>query len=211
MLWNKEIKTKKRFVLIYGCLIIFLFILLGSCAEKKETDNNKNNYSDTANEISKEQEQPIKIEQEEKVSLFNNPNKLVSILSENGIGELKKWQNPFGEGWVSMSEDFEFGKKPNAHGFINSIGYLLEGSETQVKTISIDLYIYNASEKHLALTFLAQVTDKTLKSIGVTMPEKFKNLILSSEELNQDLNDYHISNVMEKGNIETWTLSIGRK
>ena len=198
-------------MLFYGCLIIFFFTLLGACAEKKETQNNKKSYSDTANEISKEQEQPINIEQEEKVSLFNNPNKLVSILSENGIGELKKWQNPFGEGWVSMSEDFEFGKKPNAHGFINSIGYLIEGSETQVKTISIDLYIYNASEKHPALNFLAEVTNKTLKCLGVTMPEKLKNLILSSEKLNQDLNDYHISTVAEKGNIETWTLSIERK
>lgn len=206
----------KKSVLIYCSLIIFCFTQFGACTDKKGTGNTKNNVAVTDSLNSNEgenvkQNNPEKSEKQEKENLFDNPNKLVSILSETGIGELKGWQNPSDAGWGSMSEDFEVGKQKNAHGFKNSIGYLIEGSETQAKKLGIYLYVFNPSEKQHALTFLSDVTDKTFKSLGLEMSKEVRNSILDSKKLRIEVSGYILTIDLEKRKIETWIVSMERK
>lgn len=176
----------------YGILICF-FTFFVACSDRQETNSNKSEFTQA------------------KESLFDDPDKLISVLSQNGIGELKPWQNATGLGWGSLSDDFEFGKKRNAHGFRNSIGYLIEGSEQQAQKVGISLYIYNPSEKKVALNFLGEIADRTLNSLGVTRSKDIRNAILSAQQFRWQVGSYIVSNQLEKAKAEIWTISIERR
>lgn len=113
--------------------------------------------------------------------VFDNPTKLCSTLSQNGIGELKEWQNPMDMGWGSLTDYYQFEPQKDRVGMQNNIAYSLEGTETSVSNLTINLNINNSADKKNALKFLAEVTEKTFASLNLTIPTELTQDILCSK------------------------------
>lgn len=140
-------------------------------------------------------------------NLFDNPNQLVSALSQNGIGALKQWQNPMEMGWGSLTSYYSFGPGDMQ----NNIAYYLEGTETQVTKLTLNLNINNKSNKDDALKFYSEVAGKTFATLNIVMPAELGKAIMAAKEYKGEVGGYLVSNELEKSNIETWKLVIVRK
>ena len=214
LFWDKNNPTRKKSALIYGGLLMLFFVLFGVASDRKKTAiKNENNLQqeNSSNSKSISTQKEIKNEQPKIESIFDNTDKLIAELSKNGIGELKKWQNPEGAGWGSISDDFDFGTTNSANGLKNTIGYLIEGSETQAKKTGIYLTIFQPSEKKNALQFLSDITAKTLKNIDIEFQNEFKIAILSSKNYRKEIGGYIISNEIANAKYETCTVNIEKK
>jgi len=140
-------------------------------------------------------------------NLFDNPNELASALSQNGIGELKQWQNPMEMGWGSLTSYYPFGSGDMK----NNLAYYLEGTETQVTKLTLNLNINNKSNKADALMFYSEVAGKTFTSLNIVMPSELAKAILAPKEYKGEVGGYLVSNELEKSKIETWKVVIKRK
>ena len=183
----------KKLTLILIALAIFAFTSCNQSASKSSSSKSKT-------EAQKKNE-----------GVFGNPSKLCAALSQNGIGELKGWKNPMDMGWSSLTDYYQFGPQKNGVGMQNNIAYYLEGNETAVMNLTINLNINNAADKKNALNFLAEVTEKTFSSLNLTIPPNLKKAILSSEDYNGEVNDFLVSNKLEKSKIETWKVIIKKR
>jgi hypothetical protein len=210
LFWDKNSPTRKKSLLIYGGLTILFFVLFGVTTDKK----NITEPTETKSEITKqiEKTKPEKIQETiKKESLFDNTSVLISKLSENGIGELEKWQNPFDMGWGSLSYKYPFGSKKDGVGMQNNIAYSIDGTETKAKKICIYMNINNPKEKKNALEFLNEIAEKTFKNLEIIMPTDLSNAILNSKIYKTEIGEYIISNELDKSKIETWKVNIERK
>ncbi|MBC8052027.1 MAG: hypothetical protein H7Y13_03085 [Sphingobacteriaceae bacterium] len=190
--------TKKQFLI----LTAFAIFALTSC---NQSDSN----SSTAANNSSSSETKTKAPKNE--GAFDNPNKLCATLSQNGIGELKEWKNPMEMGWGSLTDYYQFGPQKDGVGMQNNIAYYLEGTETAVSNLTINLNINNSSDKKNALKFLADVTEKTFVSLSSTVPTDLTKAILASKDYKGEVNDFEVSNELEKSKLETWKVIIKKK
>ncbi|HEX8548058.1 MAG TPA: hypothetical protein VF691_13945 [Cytophagaceae bacterium] len=181
-------------------LLAFLFFTLASCSQ---TDGNGSLYVvDTKQSIdNKNYEQQVK-------GPFSSPRKLAAALSQNGIGELKEWQNPMEMGWGSLTGYHQFGAQNEGATMQNNIAYNLEGTEAVVTSLTINLNINNTSDKKNALRFLAEIAQKTFSSMNLIIPSDLKKAILQSKEFKGELDNYSIFNQLENSKIETWKVVI---
>lgn len=147
----------------------------------------------------------------EGVDIFENPNKLISALSQNGIGELKEWSNPMDMGWGSLTDYYQFGPQKDGVGMQNNIAYYIEGTENKVTKMYINLNINNPTDKQNALKFLKEISEKTFKTLNITMPKELSEAILNSKEFQLQVDGYQFSNKLEKSKIETWKVNIEKK
>ncbi len=175
-------------------LFVLVSFLLHSCSEKRNEETST--YNEEQTEI------------QNQLSVFANPKKLCEVLSKNGIGSLKDWQNPFDMGWGSLTDYYQFGSQNDGNGMQNNIAYYLEGTENEVKSITLNLNINNPSDKKNALKFLADLADKTFASINLQIPTDLTKSILSSKEYKGEVSNFLISNILEKSKIETWKVTI---
>ena len=143
--------------------------------------------------------------------LFEQPAKLINVLSENGIGKLSNWENPKALGWFAQSPFYSFGSKENEAGLRNNISYTLDGSEKMVDQITINLNINNPAEKKKALQYLNETAQKTFTSIRIPMPPGLSDAILNSKAIVANSDMYTISCEIEKNNIERTQVVIRRK
>jgi hypothetical protein len=79
-----------------------------------------------------------------KIKAFNDVNNLVTVLSENGIGTLKPWQNPMDQGYGSLTDYYPIGTAKVEYGLMNNVAYYLEG---MAKNMLPSLNINNPDEK----------------------------------------------------------------
>jgi len=179
-------------------LITSAIIALTSC-------NQSNNKTDNSS-VSESKTEP-----QNKEGVFDNPSNLCATLSQNGIGELKEWKNPMDMGWGSLTDYYQFGTQKNGVGMQNNIAYYLEGTETSVSNLTINLNINNAADKKNALMFLAEVMEKTFSSLKLTIPSDLKKAILTSKGFKGELNEFLVSNELDKSKIETWKVIIKKK
>lgn len=147
----------------------------------------------------------------ESENLFDDPDKLTVALSQNGIGELEKWRNPMEMGWGSLTYYYSFGNKKDGVGMQNNLCYYLEGTETKVTKMYINLNINNPSEKKKALQFLNEITKKTFATLEVTMPTQLTNAILNSKPYKTEIGNFKISNELQKSKIDVWKVNFERK
>jgi len=206
LFWDKTNQTRKKSALVYGGLTILFFILFGVTTDKSNVHKKTVIKTESSDSIKQKETKII-----EKQSLFDNPNDLILKLSENGIGELKEWKNPFDMGWGSITDYYQFGDQKDGVGIQNNIAYYVEGSETKATKLYINLNINNPSDKKNALKFLNEVAEKTFSSLDIPMPTELTNAILKSEKYKKEIDGYVISNELEKSNIETWKVNIERK
>lgn len=192
LFWDRENATRQKSNFIYGGLAILSFIILLVAGGNQSS---KNDITKTP----------------KNEGVFGNPSKLCSTLSQNGIGELKKWENPMDMGWGSFTEYYRFGPQKNGVGMENNIAYYLEGTETEVANLTIYLNINNAADKKNALKFLAEVTEKTFSSLNLSIPTDLTKAILASKDYKGEVNDFLVSNELKKFKIETWRVIIKKK
>ncbi len=147
----------------------------------------------------------------EESNIFQDPNELITKLSENGIGNLKPWSNPMDIGWGSCTDYYRFGPINNDNGMDNNIAYYVEGIETEVTKMYINLNINNSDDKINALNLLIEMSERTFETLGLKMSDEIKESILNSKEYEYNVGGYTISNKLEKSNIETWKLTFERK
>jgi hypothetical protein len=184
-------------------LTAFSILTLTDCNQSDSSSSSSNTDQSSSNET--------KTEIRKNEGVFDNPSKLCATLSQNGIGELKEWKNPFGIGWGSLTDYYQFGQQKDEVGMQNNIAYYLEGTETAVSNLTINLNINNAEDKKNALKFLEEVTEKTFSSLNLTIPTDLKKAILASKEYKGEVNDFLVSNELEKSKIETWKVIIKKK
>lgn len=161
-----------------------------------------------ASEQKKEIKDEIKPETSKNESLFDKPDKLCSVLSKNGIGELKQWQNPFDMGWGSLTDYYPFGPNKDGIGMQNNIAYYIDGKEKSVDSIYIVLNINNPSDKKNALAFLSDITERTLSSIDFKIPAGLKEAIINTKPFDTNINEFNIYTKLEKSKIESWKVVI---
>lgn len=143
--------------------------------------------------------------------VFDNPTKLCAALSQNGIGDLKDWGNPMDMGWGSLTDYYQFGPQKDGVGIQNNIAYYLEGTESSVNNLVINLNINNSSDKKNALKVLAEITEKTFASLNLSIPTDLTKAILSSTYYKGEVNGFIVCNELEKSKIETWKVIIKKK
>jgi hypothetical protein len=143
-------------------------------------------------------------------SLFENPNLLVEKLSENGIGKLSKWDNPFNVGWGSLTPYYLFGNVKDGFGVSNNVAYYLDGSENFCSKITIVLNINNSDERKEGLRFLSDLTEKTLKTIGLSYDNELKNNLVSGKVYSFKGKGFDIKVEKENSKIETFKVIIGK-
>lgn len=193
--WKDMTKTQKISAIIVGFLLMIAIINL---------------YYDNP-ESSEANPQTVSTQQQRGSYLFDNPKKLISELSKNGIGVLKPWSNPDDLGWGSLTSYFIFGAEKDGLGIQNNIAYYVEGTKTKAKKIYINLNINNPSDKRAALSFLNEVAEKTFKTLELPLSEELKKSILASKTYQTEIEGFIISNELEQSRIETWKINFERK
>ena len=153
----------------------------------------------------------INTENPKNKDFFDNPSEMCTILSENGIGELKQWSNPMDMGWGSMTDYYQFGNSKDGVVSQNNISYYLEGTETAVNSLTVTLNINNSADKKDALLFFADITEKTFSSLKIEFPPELKKSILRSKKYKNEVSQYLVSNELEKSRIESWKVTLKRK
>lgn len=179
-------------------LTVSVIFALASCNQSDSNTSNSSS-SESKTEIPKSE------------GVFDNPTKLCAILSQNGIGELKEWKNPMDMGWGSLTDYYQFGPKKDGVGIQNNIAYYLEGTETTASNLTINLNINNSGDKKNALKFLAEIAEKTFTSLNLTIPADLIKAILDSKNYKVEVNDFLVSNELDKSKIETWKVTIKKK
>jgi hypothetical protein len=189
--WDKGLATIKNSIIIYGGILILLIVILSQIVEQKTPTNLELTTK--------------------KIESFEEPNRLIKILSNNGIGELKEWSNPYDTGWGSLSDYYQFGTPKNENGMKNNICYYLEGTEHEVTTLTVNLNINNPSEKKEALKFLSEITQKTFSSLDMDIPDDLSKAIKGSKKYELQIKNLVVSYVLEKNKIETWKVIIEKR
>jgi hypothetical protein len=148
------------------------------------------------------------IEAPKRIKMFNDVNQLVNTLSQNGIGDLKQWENPMDVGYGSITNYFQIGQPLDQYGLANNIAYYLKGTETSAESLLINLNINNPTEKRYALNFLSNLTHKTFKSIHLKEPVGLIKAIRLGKKFEGDDTNYSTSFKLDKSKIETWKVTI---
>lgn len=191
-------------ILTFSIVTTIFLTLITSCgngSNKNETVTTDVNSTETNSEK----------QTNENSNIFENPSKLTSELSQNGIGELKEWSNPMDMGWGSLTDYYQFGPQKDGVGMQNNIAYYIEGNENKATKMYINLNINNPADKKNALKFLNEISEKTFKTLNIKMPKELSDAILNSKQFKTEIDEYKISNELEKSKIETWKVNIEKK
>lgn len=147
------------------------------------------------------------IQSKVKVAAFGDVVQLQKTLSQNGIGELRKWRDDEAGGFISSSDYFSFGS--SANGMQNNLAYYLESPKSQfVQQLKLILNINNKAEQVKALAMYSLVVEKTFKSIDVQLPEGLLDACKSGKEFNGSRGQISVTSKLSKSRIDTWKLTI---
>jgi hypothetical protein len=149
------------------------------------------------------------IQTKTKIAAFGDVVQLQKTLSQNGIGELRKWRDDETGGFVSSSDYFSFGNLVNEYGMQNNLAYYLESPKSQfVQQLKLVLNIYNSSERAKSLAMYSEVAEKTFKSIGLELPEGLLDACKSGKEFKSNQVGILVTSKLSKSRIDTWKLTI---
>lgn len=179
---------KKELLFLFFCVL-----LLSACSDRKEHMPKNIKYS------------PVRLEP------FNNVNKVIDLLSKNGIGRLRDWSSPFDYGFGSSTDYYSFGSANKVGGLKNNLCYYIDGTSTNVKTLLLVLNINNPKEKSKAVQKFIDVSLKTFKSLNIEAPKNYVSQVKKGKISIFENNDYKLSTFVEKTNIESYKLKIQTK
>lgn len=184
--------------LIKTMVVIVSLIIFISC-------NTNNKSIDKEKEIIKKE---VQLPNKSKIELFNNVNKLESVLSENGIGNVGTWRRD-AFGWISGTDYFSFGEHSIKNGMQNNIAYYLESDqECCVEKLKIMLNINNENEKQQGLAKLKKVVQKTFESLNLDVPNGLLSNVSNGKEFQANNEFFTTILELDKSKIDTWKLTI---
>lgn len=190
----------------YSLPASIMFIIFLSCGNKQ---NNTLVSPPSVNENPSTSVIPASVEI--KLAAFRNVGELRNKLSENGIGELRKWRGD-AIGWMSSSEYFSFGSASNDNGMKNNLAYYLESnSENYVSTLKLVLNINNAAEKEQAIKQFKKLVTNTFKIIQSEMPKGIFDQLQSGKDFYASDTNFTTSVSLDKSKIDTWRLIVETK
>ena len=181
--------------LLSPLIILLVAVFCQSCGN--ENTNTTNSDQDI-----------VKVASAMKIKAFNDVDNLVTILSENGIGTLKPWQNPFDTGYGSLTDYYPIGTAKEEYGLTNNLAYYLEGTATTAKNLLINLNLNNRDEKKQGLVHLSNVTTKTFKSLNLKIPDGLIKSIRAGKEFKANNAEFTTSFTLDQSKIETWKVLI---
>ncbi|MDA3883951.1 MAG: hypothetical protein PF481_11785 [Bacteroidales bacterium] len=144
----------------------------------------------------------------QKIAVFNNVDRVKSILSKNGIGDFGLWMSDGYEIdnrylWFSSTPYFVIGNTRDINS--NNIAYYLYGKhENVVNKVDLILNINNPKTAENALYKFHEISAMTFKSLGLEEPYGVRIAIMNRKEFTEK-NEYYsiyIKNVKTK--INTW-------
>lgn len=139
-----------------------------------------------------------------KIEIFNNVSELKTILSKNGIGNLRRWRGDE-LGWFSSTDYFSFGKPSSKNGMQNNLAYYLESKQSGfVKELKIILNINNANEKRQGLSKLKTIVQKTFKSLNLEIPNGLLTNITKGKNFQAENKSFYTKLELDKSKIDTW-------
>lgn len=138
-----------------------------------------------------------------KIPVFNNVTALQDLISQNGIGSLRKWRGDE-VGFYSSSDYFSFGGLSSENGMQNNFAYYLESEKEQfVQKLKLILNINNKAEKEKSLSMYSDITEKTFKSIGVEFPKGLLEACKKGNNFKSDNDNFTVTTELEKSKIDT--------
>lgn len=145
-----------------------------------------------------------------KLKIFNDIQRVIKFLSNNGIGKLDDWHKSYGgdDCYLSMTNYYQFGfdditKIPN------SLAYYLTGEEMYIKQLDLILDVGYQQDKIDALTKFIDTIKLTFDSLMTPMPNDITDSILIDENYKKEYDTHTITLSYEKfERIETYQLSI---
>ncbi len=193
---QKDKQTMKKMNQI---IVVIFTCLLMSCGNNKNSEENQNTQSTTVENLAY------------KIKLFNDPNSLAKSLSQNGIGELKPWENLQEMGWGSLTGYYQFGENKDGIGMQNNLAYYLESEENYVTNVLINLNVNNVKGKKAGVKLFSDITEKTFKTLELEIPKELLKSIQKGVKYNSESDIYKVTFEVEQNNIETYKTIIESK
>lgn len=146
-----------------------------------------------------------------KLQIFNEINKTIAALSQNGIGQLSSWRDDLAGGYMSITEYYQFGNTPT-NGLTNNIAYYLESDNANyIKTLKLALNINTKAEKKAALKKMKETTEATFQSLSLETPKELLEAITKGKDFKVENESYTTTLKLDKSKIDTWQLTIETK
>lgn len=135
-------------------------------------------------------------------NIFSNIEKVRTLLSSVGIGNLSEWKDDQMGGIVSVSTYYQFES-------INNLSFYLEGSNSSsIDSIKLALNINDPTKRKSALTMLGDTTKKMLGALNLSPPDGLINDIEAGVAKQYIVNDVKIEVELVKSKIENWTVKL---
>ena len=143
-----------------------------------------------------------------KVALFSEIDHTIARLTLNGIGQLSAWQSDGMGEYISITPYYQFGGgiSPN-----NLAYYLVSENINYIQRLQLTLNVNNNAEKKQALKKFSEIADKTFECLELEIPQGLSNATKEGKEFNFENENYIVSVVLDKSNIETYIMQIKSK
>ena len=179
-------------------IILSLSIIISSCTNSKKSEK-----------LVEQQVEVTNTHSQAKFGIFNDIPKLLTLLSQNGIGQLSKWKSDEMGGFMSITDYFPFGDPSEVNGMQNNLAYYLESdNEKYVKTLKLVLNINNKIQNKQALSKLKEKINKTFKSLSIMTPDGLYSSLKNEKDTQFDNEQYKVELKSDISNIVTWTILI---
>lgn len=145
-----------------------------------------------------------------KLRTFNDIQRVIKSLSNNGIGKLDEWHKSYSgdDCYLSMTGYYQFGCG-NITKIQNSLVYYLTGEETYIKQLDIELCVGYQQNKRDAITKFIDIIKQTFDSLMISIPDDLIESIFTDKKYQRECDTHNIILDYEKlERMEKYFLSI---
>lgn len=142
--------------------------------------------------------------------MFNNTQKVIKNLSNNGIGKLDEWHKSYGgdDCYLSMTNYYQFGTDDITQ-IPNSLAYYLTGEEMYIKQLEIVLDKGYQQDKLKAIEKFIDIIKLTFDCLQIPTPTDLLESIIANKNYQRECDTHEITMIYEKfERIEKYQLSI---
>lgn len=145
-----------------------------------------------------------------KLKVFNDIQRVIIFLSNNGIGKLDEWHKSYGgdDCYLSMTNYYQFGSDDITQ-IPNTLAYYLTGEEMYIKQLELVLDIGYQQDKTEALMKFTDIIKLTFDSLMIPIPNDLTESVISDGNYLKKCDTHTITIKYEKfEKIELYQLSI---
>lgn len=141
-------------------------------------------------------------------NIWNKPDSIHSILSNNGMGGLGPWRYD-GSEWFSGTSYLDIGIRAGETGLTSNISYYMMGkSENTVDKITIILNLNNSDDYDRASRLMERETQRLFDQLGFEAPRMFDKII-GLEDYSENTDSYNVVLDSDKDHkIWSWVLRL---